>query len=123
MVLGYALLALLVIYVCVCATDLYLAQKRLDTAADAAALAAADTFVLTVVDGAPRPLLDDATVWDEAVAVLSTLDRAELVSASAPDGVSARVSVRSSWAAPILSAFIPAAVELTSTATSRTALR
>ena len=46
--IGYALLALTMILVCVCATDLYIVQKRLDALADAAALAGADGFVLVV---------------------------------------------------------------------------
>ena len=46
--LGYAVLAIAVILVCVDATSLYLAQKRLDALADAAALAGADGFTLAV---------------------------------------------------------------------------
>ncbi len=42
--LGYVLLALAVIFVCVCATDLYIAQKRLDALADSAALAGAPAY-------------------------------------------------------------------------------
>ena len=51
--LGYGALALVAILVCADATSLYLAQKRLDSLADAAALAAADGFVLSVDDGEP----------------------------------------------------------------------
>ena len=46
--LGYALLAIALVLVCVDATSLYLTQKRADAAADAAALAGADGFTLTV---------------------------------------------------------------------------
>ena len=51
--LGYALLAIALVLVCVDATSLYLTQKRADAAADAAALAGADGFTLTVDGGFP----------------------------------------------------------------------
>ena len=54
--LGYAVLAIAVILVCVAATSLYLEQKRVDSVADAAALAGADGFTLRAVD---RGELDD----------------------------------------------------------------
>ena len=55
--LGYGVLAIAVILVCTAATSLYLAQKQLDAVADAAVLAAADGFELSVVDGEPVALL------------------------------------------------------------------
>jgi hypothetical protein len=120
--IGYALLALVLVFVCACATSLYLAQQRLDQLADAAALAGADGFVLAFEGGEPVATLSDADVRAQAQAILAGAD-AVLVSATAPDGRSARVEVRTGWRAPILSAFVPAAVALTATATSRTALR
>ena len=61
--LGYALLAIALVLVCVDSTSLYLTQKRADAAADAAALAGADGFTLTV-DGAPRAVAQGTTYGD-----------------------------------------------------------
>jgi uncharacterized membrane protein len=124
LVIGYVVLALAVVFVCVCATDLYLAQKRLDGLADAAALAAADGFTLEVEAGQPRAEITNAGVHDQAQALLTaTPSGATLVAAETPDGVSARVTVASVWHPPLMSMFVPDGVALEATATSRTALR
>ncbi|WP_341998595.1 pilus assembly protein TadG-related protein [Microbacterium sp. LWH7-1.2] len=122
--LGYAVLAIAVILVCTAATSLYLAQKQLDAVADAAALAAADGFDLSVVAGEPVATLTDAGVRREAEAMMGSVrPDARLVSASTPDGVSARVTVAGQWHPPIVTMFVPDGVALEATATSRTALR
>ena len=121
--LGYVLLAVAVIFVCVCATDLYIAQKRLDALADAAALAGADGFTLQVEGGAVRAELTDSGVQEQSAALVAALPGdAELVSAGTPDGVSVRVTVAMTWHPPLFSPFVPEGVALESTATSRTAL-
>ena len=75
--LGYAVLAIAVILVCTAATSLYLAQKQLDAVADAAALAAADGFELSVAAGEPVATLTDVGVRREAVAMVDAIgDRA-----------------------------------------------
>lgn len=122
--LGYVLLALAVIFVSVCATDLYIAQKRLDALADSAALAGADGFTLVVRDGTVRAELTDAGVEEQADALLAALPgEASLVAAGTPDGVTARITVAGEWHPPLVSLFVPEGVPLESTATSRTALR
>ena len=122
--LGYAVLALVAILICVAATSLYLSQKRLDALADAAALAAADGFEVTVVDGAPVATLTDAAVRRQAQLMVAEVGRdAVLVSAETPDGVSARVTVAGTWHPPVVTLFVPDGVALEATATSRTALR
>lgn len=124
LILGYMLLAVAVIFVCVCATDLYIAQKRLDSLADAAALAGADGFTLEVAGGGVHAELTDDGVRDQADAVVAAVAQdARLVSAGTPDSVSARVTVASSWHPPLLSLFVPDGVPLEATATTRTALR
>jgi uncharacterized membrane protein len=124
LVLGYVVLALAAVFVCVCATDLYLAQKRLDGLADAAALAAADGFTLLVDQGEPRAELTVSGVREQAAALLqASRTEAALVSAETPDGVSARVTVAGVWRPPIVSMFVPDGVPIEATATSRTALR
>jgi len=121
--LGYVLLALAVIFVCVCATDLYIAQKRLDALADSAALAGADGFTVVAGDGAVRAALSDAGVEEQATALVAELPgKAAVVRAGTPDGVSARVTVTADWYPPLLTLFVPDGVALESTATSRTAL-
>jgi hypothetical protein len=121
--LGYALLAIAVIFVCVCATDLYIAQKRLDAVADSAALAGADGFTLSIDDLGPRAELTDDGVREQVEALLAVLPgEATLVSAGTPDGVSARVTVAGVWHPPLLSPFVPEGVPLEATGTSRTAL-
>lgn len=123
LILGYLVLAIALIWVCVCATDLYIAQKRLDSVADAAALAGADGFRLQVDGAGIRARLDDADVAEQAAAVIAVLDDGtELVSASSPDGLSARVIVKATWSPPLLSDLVPAVVSIRSTGTSRTSL-
>jgi uncharacterized membrane protein len=122
--LGYGVLAIAVILVCTAATSLYLAQKQLDAVADAAALAAADGFALSVVGGEPVASLTDSDVEREAAAMVTAIGGdAHLVSATAPDGTSARVTVAGTWHPPILTVFVPDGLALQATATSRSALR
>lgn len=121
--LGYALLAIVLVLVCVDATSLYLAHKRADAAADAAALAGADGFTLTIEDGRATARLSDAAVRAQAAQVLDAVGTATLVAASTPDGTSARVTVETPWHPPVLTVFVPDGWTLQATATSRTALR
>lgn len=122
--IGYGVLALAAVLICVDATSLYLAQKRVDAVADAAALAAADGFELSVVDGAPVAVLAPDDVREQAQALVDAAGGgATLVSATTPDGVSARVTVAGTWRPPVLTLFVPDGVALEATATSRTALR
>lgn len=122
--IGYAVLAIALVLVCANATSLYLAQKRLDSVADAAALAGADGFTVTVSDGRASAVLSDAGVEAQASEIVDVLaGDATLVAAGTPDGVSARVTVSAVWHAPIVSLFVPEGVPLRATATSRTALR
>ncbi len=122
--LGYGLLALAVILACTAATSLYLRQKQLDAIADAGALAAADGFSLSVVDDEPVATLTHAGVQREAAAMVDEIGgQARLISATTPDGVSARVTVAGEWHPPVVTVFVPDGLALRATATSRTALR
>lgn len=124
LILGYVLLAIAVVLVCVCATDLYIAQKRLDSLADAAALAGADGFTLEVQGGDVHAELTDAGVREQADAVVAAVSaEARVTAAGTPDGVSARVTVAAPWHPPLFSPFVPDGVPLEATATTRTALR
>lgn len=122
--LGYVLLAIALLFVCVCATDLYIAQKRLDALADAAALAGADGFTLVVEGQSPRAELTDAGVRDQAEALIAVMPGdATLVAARTPDGVSSQVTVTAPWHPPLIAPFVADGLELQATATSRTALQ
>lgn len=122
--LGYTLLALAIVLVCVCATDLYIAQKRLDALADSAAAAAADGFTLLADDAGVRAQLSDDDAREQARAIIAaTGGEATLVDARTPDGVSVRVTVTVPWHPPVFSPFVPDGVVLEATATSRTALQ
>ena len=122
--LGYALLAIVTVLVCVDATSLYLSQKRLDALADAAALAGADGFTLAVTEGEAHAELNSESVRAQADALIGAVGGdVILVAAGTPDGVSARVTVAGSWHPPVLTLFVPDGVALEATATSRTALR
>jgi len=121
--LGYAAIAIILVLVCLDATSLYLTQKRLDAAADAAALAGADGFTLTLAGDAPAARLSDEGVYAQAAELLAATQTAELIEASTPDGVSARVTVATTWHPPVLTLFVPDGWPLRATATSRTALR
>lgn len=123
LVLGFFVVAMALVLVCVDATSLYLTQKRLDAAADAAALAGADGFTLTIDATGPAARLTDAGVYEQAAELLAATGTAEMVSASTPDGVSARVTVTTTWHPPVLTLFVPEGWPLDATATSRTALR
>ncbi|WP_460797648.1 pilus assembly protein TadG-related protein [Microbacterium sp. GXF0217] len=124
LMLGYALLAIAVVFACVCATDLYIAQKRLDSLADAAALAGSDGFTLVVDGESARAELTPAGVREQAEAVVAAMPgTATLVSADAPDGVTARVTVAATWHPPLFSPFVPDGMALEASATSRTALQ
>ncbi|WP_309068413.1 pilus assembly protein TadG-related protein [Microbacterium sp.] len=123
LVLGYAVLAIALVLVCANATALYLAQKRLDALADAAALAASDGFTLTLEGDEPRARLDEDRIRAQAQSVVDAAPRdPALVAATTHDGVSVTVTVTSAWHPPVLAPFVPDGVALTSTATSRNAL-
>jgi uncharacterized membrane protein len=122
--LGYAVLALAAILVCVDATSLYLAQKDLDALADAAALAGADGFELRVDENGPHAELTSVGVRHAAAALLEEAEPGtRLVRAESPDGAASRVTVASTWHPPVLTVFVPRGWDLGATATSRTAFR
>lgn len=120
--IGYALLAIALVLVCVDATSLYLAQKRVDAAADAVAIAAADGFRLTVADGRAVAALSSEDVREQADAMVDAIGTVQLVDADTDDGASARVTVATIWRPPVMSLFVPDGVEITASATSRTAV-
>ncbi|MGR2751390.1 pilus assembly protein TadG-related protein [Agromyces arachidis] len=122
----YGALALALVLVVVSATSLYLDRKRLFTLADGAALAAAESWQLEQVriDGDRLAIgLDDAEVGAVASAYLADADHSlrgvELVRATSDDGLSATVTVRATWYAPIHTDLTPLTVPIEVTADAR----
>jgi hypothetical protein len=112
------------VLVCEDATSLYLAQKKRDALADAAALAGADGFALTVEAGEPIARLTADQVRAQAASLVGQVGGdARLIAAGTPDGESARVEVAIAWHPPVVTLFVPDGFVLQATATSRTALR
>src|SRR5690606_2009260 len=70
LVAGYAALGLAVTLVAINALSLFVAQKRVDALADAAALAASDGFEIVAGDAGPSIRLDPATAARQAQEVL-----------------------------------------------------
>lgn len=121
--LGYAALAVVLLLVTIDASSLYLARKNADTVADAAALAASDGFTIVVDGGAASARLDPGAVEGLARQVVGATPGAALVRADSPDGLSARVTVATTWHPPVWTLFVPEGVRIEATATSRTVLR
>lgn len=121
LILGYGLLISAVLLVGVVVTDMYTAQRRVDGLADAAALAAADGFVL---EAGPVARLDEAAARVNAEAVISLSGQeARLIGLDAPDATTVRVSVAGAWHPPLATALFPEGVLLGATGTARTAIR
>ena len=128
LIAGFGALALAVVLAVSAATSLYLERTRLFTLADGAALAAAESFDLASVrptsEGVLRPRLTEPEVSAAAADYLaqapgSRLEGLRLVSATTPDGLSARVTLAAVWAPPVVSIFAPEGIPLRVTATSR----
>lgn len=128
LIAGFGALALAVVLLGSAATSLYLDRARLFTLADGAALAAAESFDLAAVrltpEGVLRPRLTKPEVTDAAAEYLaqapdSRLEGLRLIAATTPDGLSARVTLASVWAPPVVSIFVPGGIALQVTATSR----
>ncbi len=123
----FGFLGLLIVLLVTAATSLYLEKKRLFTIADGAALVGAESFELAEVrltpDG-PRPLLDDAGVASAVADYLAgnpapDLDELAIVRAETVDGVSATVTMASTWRPPVLTLFVPDGIRVEATASAR----
>ena len=131
LVAGFLALALATILVVTAATSLYLERKRLFTLADAAALAAAESFPLGSVevaaDGRVRAHLTDAEI-EQAIreylaAVTAAPDGLVLEDAGAQDGATASVTLSAVWRPPIAGPLLPEGIRIEVTSTARTAFR
>lgn len=112
----YAVIALAAALLLFAAADLYLERKQLFTDADAAALAAANTFDLDEValeGGGPSIRLDQSKATAAAEAYLAYHAPAETMLADVTvDGDSVTIYVERVWQTPIGGMFFPVSVPL-----------
>ncbi len=131
LIAAFAALALALILVVSGASSLYLERKRLYTVADAAALAAAQSFPLDSVevdpDGSVRPVLRtrdvEESVRDYLADLPDALEGLAVDEAASRDGTSARVRLSAVWRPPLASPLLPEGIRISVLSVARTALR
>jgi hypothetical protein len=128
LLIGYVLLALLLVTVVAAGSSLYIGHKQLLSAADGAALAAADTFVLNggTAGSNPGTLLTDGGVTAAALDFLSgdqpsgSLSDVQLDSGTgAPDGRTAQVRLTGVVHPMFINFLVPGGITITVTGTAR----
>lgn len=134
LIIGYVLLALLVITVVAGASSVYLGHKKLLSAADGAALAAADTFSLSQVQGsssgtAPAAVLNSAAVTGAVQQYLADSRAGERISSlqidpetGTPDGRTARVVLSGVVHPPIVNFLVPDGIRISAESDARARL-
>ncbi|WP_105030163.1 pilus assembly protein TadG-related protein [Arthrobacter ruber] len=134
LVIGYLLISLLVVTVVLAVSAVYIEHKKLLSAADGAALAAADSYSIDVgtgVQGAagPLPMLQDSGVEDAAAGYLAAVGaegRFQQLSidpaTGAPDGRTARVVLAAVVRPPIVNVLVPAGIPIVARADARAEL-
>ena len=133
LIIGYLLVSLLVVTVVLAASAVHIEHKKLLSAADGAALAAADNYSIDVGVGGggapPLPTLDGARVADSTTAYLTAIgagDRFDLLtvdpSTGAPDGRTARVVLTAVVHPPIVNFLVPAGIPIVARADARAEL-
>ncbi|MBH0131630.1 Tad domain-containing protein [Salinibacterium sp. NK8237] len=123
----YGFLSLVLIFLVVAATSLYLERKRLFTLADGAALVGAESYDLDDVLRTPqgfRPQLTPAKVSDAvreyvAAAPTSEFDGLTIEQATSIDNSSATVSLSAYWRPPFVSLLVPEGLRIDVTANAR----
>jgi hypothetical protein len=120
---GYLALALAVVLVCVNGIDLLVTQRRIDSLAEAAALAASDGFEIVPGSGGVVLELDPRTAHEQAAEVVRVSPgSARLVAGDHEGPATARATVSDRWTPKVLGVIVPAAIVLTATGTSRASL-
>ncbi|WP_343206250.1 pilus assembly protein TadG-related protein [Arthrobacter yangruifuii] len=131
LIIGYALLALLTVTVVMAASSVYLGQKKLLSAADGAAVAAADTFSLgeAAAGAGPAALLEAGAVRSAARSYLTVTGAPARFSelAVAPetgtvDGRTARVVLTARVDPPIVNFLVPDGISITAVSEARARL-
>ncbi|QYH36642.1 Tad domain-containing protein [Salinibacterium sp. M195] len=123
----YGFLSLVLIFLVVAATSLYLERKRLFTLADGAALVGAESYDLDDVELTPRgyrPQLSAEKI-SSAVASYITASRGndfnslQIEESTTHDSASSTVSLSAYWKPPFVSLFVPEGIRIDVTATAR----
>lgn len=133
LIIGYVLLALLVITAIAGASSVYLGHKKLLSAADGAALAAADTFSLSQVQGTggntPAAVLEGAMVTAEVQRYLSESGAGERIDSlqiapetGTPDGRTAQVVLTAVVHPPIVNFLVPDGIRVSAQSDARARL-
>lgn len=132
LIIGYLLLSLLVVAVVAAASAVYIEHKKLLSAADGAALSAADTFSVAAIEpgqGEPAPLLNSESVSRAAIGYLeqsgafARFNQLRLDPATgAPEARTARVVLTAVVHPPVVNFLVPAGIPIVATADARSNL-
>ncbi|HAP91657.1 MAG TPA: hypothetical protein DCR15_18965 [Arthrobacter bacterium] len=132
MIIGYVLLALLVVTVVIGISSVYLEHKRLLSLADGASLAAADSYTLGEVGGeggSPSVVLGSGRVRSVAadfIARSPASDRFNELAVSAatgsPDGSTAVVVLSAEVHPPVVNFLVPDGIRIEAVSTARSRL-
>ncbi|MHA7281709.1 pilus assembly protein TadG-related protein [Arthrobacter sp. TMS2-4] len=133
LVIGYLFVCLLVVTVVLAVSAVYIEHKKLLSAADGAALAAADNYSIDVGEGVdtttPLPTLQDSGVEESAAGYLAATgagDRFEQLSVDpatgAEDGRTARVVLTAVVRPPIVNFLVPGGIPIIAQADARAEL-
>ncbi|WP_434993742.1 pilus assembly protein TadG-related protein [Arthrobacter sp. Ld5] len=134
LVIGYLLVCLFVVTVVLAVSAVYIEHKKLLSAADGAALAAADNYSIDVGGGGggattPLPALQDSGVEESAAGYLAATGagaRFEQLSVDpstgAEDGRTARVVLTAVVRPPIVNFLVPAGIPIVAQADARAEL-
>lgn len=126
--LGFTLVTLLLVITIMAITSVYIGERKLQSLADRASSAAADTFTdLDRTEGAaPSPILTHDGVAGAASSYLGTVgafDEVQQLSLGAPtgtpDGLTAQVTLNAVVHPPVVNYIIPAGVPITATGDAR----
>lgn len=133
LIIGYLLVSLLVVTVVLGVSAVYIEHKKLLSAADGAALAAADNYSIPVdgADGAagPLPALQDAGVEGSTAGYLEATGAAARFqqlavdpATGAPDGRTARVVLTAVVRPPIVNFLVPDGIPIVAQSDARAEL-
>ena len=132
MILGYVVLSLLVATVVIGVSAVYLEHKRLLSLADAASVAAADSYTLGDVasqGGTPSAVLNPARVKSVATDFVARSPAARRFSGLAvagatgtPDGSTAVVVLTAAVHPPVVNFLVPDGIQIEATSTARSRL-
>jgi len=123
----YAFLSLVLIFLVVAATSLYLERKRLFTLADGAALVGAESYDLddvALTARGYRPKLTSAAVASAAADYIAAsrgdgFTELRIDEAATHDSSSATVTLSAYWKPPFVSLLVPEGIRIEVTATAR----